>query len=56
VLLTRLAVAAVAAAGSVSTPQPPLVTVVPWGQLVLWCIAALAALAAIAAAAARSVG
>lgn len=54
VLLTRLAVAAVAAAGSVSTPQPPLVTVVPWGQLVLWCGAALAALAVIAAAAARS--
>ncbi len=55
VLLTRLAVAAVAAAGSVSAPQPPLVTVVPWRELVLWCVVAAAALAAVAAAAARSV-
>jgi hypothetical protein len=54
VLLTRLAVAAVAAAGSVSTPQPPLVTVVPWGQLAVWCVAAAAALTVIAGAAARS--
>jgi hypothetical protein len=55
VLLTRLAVAAVAAAGSVNAPQPPLVTVVPWGQLVLWCVAAAVALTVIATAATRSV-
>jgi hypothetical protein len=55
VLLTRLAVAAVTAAASVGTPQPPLVTIVPWGQLVLWSIAAAATLTVIAAAAARGV-
>ncbi|HWE32907.1 MAG TPA: ABC transporter permease [Solirubrobacteraceae bacterium] len=53
-LLTRLAVAAVAAAGSVAAPQPPLVTVVPWEQLVLWSVAVVVALVAISAAAARS--
>jgi hypothetical protein len=53
-LLTRLAVAAVAAAGSVTTPMPPLVAVVPWGRLVLWCVAAAAVLCAIAGLAARA--
>ncbi len=53
-LLTRLAVAAVASAGSGATAQPPLVTVVPWGQLVLSSIAAAGALIVISAVAARS--
>jgi hypothetical protein len=44
-LLTRLAVASVRAAGAVAAPQPPLLTVAPWGQLVLWAAVALAALA-----------
>ncbi len=50
VLLTRLAVAAVRAAGSVAVPQPPLVTIAPWGELVLWAMVAmtLLALAAVA--------
>ncbi len=39
-LLTRLAVATVRAAGTVAVPQPPLVTVAPWGQLALWGLAA----------------
>jgi hypothetical protein len=46
VLLTRLAVASVRAAGTVAAPQPPLVTVAPWGQLAAWGLLALAALAA----------
>jgi hypothetical protein len=36
VLLTRLAVASVRAATTVAAPQPPLVTVVPWWQLLAW--------------------
>jgi hypothetical protein len=34
VLLTRLAVASVRAAGTVADPRPPVVTVVPWAALV----------------------
>ena len=34
VLLTRLAVASVRAAGTVADPRPPVVTVVPWSALV----------------------
>jgi hypothetical protein len=45
VLLTRLAVATVRAAGTVAVPHPPLVTVAPWGELALWALVALAALA-----------
>ena len=41
---TRLAVAAVRAAGTVAVPRPPLVTVAPWGELALWALAAIAAL------------
>ncbi len=37
-LLTRLAVATVAAAGTVSNPQPALVTVVPWTELLAWVL------------------
>ena len=33
VLLTRLAVASVRAAGTVADPRPPVVTVVPWAAL-----------------------
>jgi hypothetical protein len=44
VLLTRLAVSAVRAAGSLGAPVPPLVTVAPAGQLVLWAVGVLAAL------------
>ncbi len=43
--LTRLAVATVRAAGSIANPQPPLVTVAPWAELLLWSLAALCALA-----------
>jgi hypothetical protein len=46
VLLTRLAVASVRAAATVAVPQPPLVTVAPWGHLVAWGLLAIAALAA----------
>ncbi len=35
-LLTRLVVAAVRAAGAVGTPDPPLVAVAPWGELLCW--------------------
>jgi hypothetical protein len=45
VLLTRLAVAAVRAAGTVAIPRPPLVTVAPWSQLALWGLGALGAFA-----------
>jgi hypothetical protein len=44
VVLTRLAVAGVRAAGTVANPNPPLVTVVPWVALVLWCVVAAAVL------------
>jgi hypothetical protein len=46
VLLTRLAVATVRAAGTVAVPQPPLVPVAPWSQLAAWGLVAMAALAA----------
>jgi hypothetical protein len=47
VLLTRLAVASVRAAGTVANPQPPLVTVVPWVELAAWGVGAIAALMAV---------
>ena len=45
VLLTRLAVASVRAAGTVAVPRPGLVTVAPWGELAVWGMVAIAALA-----------
>jgi len=45
VLLTRLAVASVRAAGTVADPRPPVVTVVPWAALAAWSAGTLAALA-----------
>jgi hypothetical protein len=45
VLLARLAVAVVRAAGTVAVPRPPLVPVAPWGELIAWSLAVLAALA-----------
>ncbi len=53
-LLTTLAVATVQGAGPVAVPDPPLVTVAPWGQLVVWGAAALAILAGASAIAARA--
>jgi hypothetical protein len=47
VLLTRLAVASVRAAGTVADPRPPLVTVVPWVELAAWGLGAVAALMAV---------
>lgn len=44
IVLTRLAVAAVRAAGATATPRPPLVTVIPWLQLVGWGLVAIGAL------------
>jgi hypothetical protein len=44
VLLTRLAIATVGAAGAVAHPRPPLVTVVPWLQLAAWGVAMFAVL------------
>jgi hypothetical protein len=45
VLLTRLAVASVRAAGVTANPEPPLVTVMPWVQLAAWGVGAVAVLA-----------
>ena len=45
VLLTRLAVASVRAAGTVADPRPPVVTVVPWAALAAWSVGAFAVLA-----------
>jgi hypothetical protein len=45
-LLTRLAVASVHAAGVAASPRPALVTVAPAGALALWALGALVALAA----------
>ena len=45
VLLTRLAVASVRAAGAVADPIPPVVTVVPWGALAAWGAGTFAVLA-----------
>jgi hypothetical protein len=53
-LLTSLAVATVQSAGPVAVPDPPLVTVAPWGQLLLWGAAAMAILAAASWIAARA--
>ena len=44
VVLTRLAVATVRAAGTVPVPSPPVVAVAPWLGLALWSVAVLAAL------------
>jgi hypothetical protein len=45
VMLTRLAVASVRAAGAAADPRPPLVTVVPWAALAAWGAGAVAVLA-----------
>ena len=45
VLLTRLAVASVRAAGAVADPRPPVVTVVPWAALATWSAGTFAVLA-----------
>jgi hypothetical protein len=44
VVLTRLVVATVRAAGTVAAPSPPVVAVAPWLALVIWSLAVLAAL------------
>jgi hypothetical protein len=44
VLLTRLAVASVRAAGTVADPRPPVVPVVPWAALTAWGTCMFAAL------------
>jgi hypothetical protein len=54
-LLTRLAVATVHAAGISTNPVPPLMTVVPWAALALGALAMLAALASSGWAAVRAV-
>jgi hypothetical protein len=54
VLLTRLAVASVRAAGTVADPRPPVVTVVPWAALVIGGAATFAALALAGALATRA--
>jgi hypothetical protein len=53
-LLTRLAVATVRGAGAVAVPEPPLVTVAPWAQLLFLGAAALALLAGASWLAARA--
>jgi hypothetical protein len=45
VLLTRLAVASVRAAGAVADPSPPVLTVVPWVALAAWGAGTFAVLA-----------
>ncbi len=45
VLLTRLAVASVRAAGTVAEPSPPVVAVVPWAALAAWSAGTFAVLA-----------
>jgi hypothetical protein len=54
VLLTRLAVASVRAAGTVADPRPPVVTVVPWAALVIGGAATFAVLALAGALATRA--
>jgi len=54
-LLTRLAVAVVRAAGAVSNPVPPLVTVTPLLALLAWAIAMITVLAVVSLIASRSV-
>lgn len=46
-LLTRLAVSTVRAAGTVANPEPPIVTVAPWGMLALWGALACCVLAGV---------
>ncbi|HEY8763347.1 MAG TPA: FtsX-like permease family protein [Solirubrobacteraceae bacterium] len=41
--LTRLVVGAVRSAAQVADPVPPVVTITPWAQLVLWCLIMLGA-------------
>jgi hypothetical protein len=45
VLLTRLAVASVRAAGTVADPRPPVVAVMPWAALAAWGAGTFAVLA-----------
>ncbi len=52
--LTTRAVASVKAAGMLASPEPPLVTVAPWGELLAFSALALLALCAAAAIAARA--
>src|SRR5580692_9702568 len=54
VLLTRMAVASVRAAGTVADPSPPVVTVVPWAELAAWGAGTLAVLALAGALATRA--
>jgi hypothetical protein len=54
VLLTRLAVASVRAAGTVADPSPPVLTVVPWAELAAWGAGTLAVLALAGALATRA--
>jgi hypothetical protein len=54
VLLTRLAVASVRAAGTVADPSPPVVTVVPWAALAAGAVGTLAVLALAGALATRA--
>jgi hypothetical protein len=54
VLLTRLAVASVRAAGTVADPTPPVVTVVPWPALAAWGAGTIAVLALAGALATRA--
>ena len=54
VLLTRLAVASVRAAGTVADPSPPVVTIVPWAELAAWGAGTLAVLALAGALATRA--
>ena len=54
VLLTRLAVASVRAAGTVADPSPPVLTVMPWPELAAWGAGLLAVLALAGALATRA--
>ena len=54
VLLTRLAVASVRAAGTVADPRPPVVTVVPWAELAAWSAGLFAVLVLAGALATRA--
>ena len=44
VLLTGLTVLSVRATTTLAAPDPPLVPIAPWGELAMWCLAALAGL------------
>jgi hypothetical protein len=54
VLLTRLAVDSVRAAGTVADPSPPVVTVVPWVELAAWGVGTFAVLVLAGALATRA--